>query len=89
MHEAIEIWIQEDSRSGNLDIKFHWLPYKNGHIHFDLRKMYIHVHVTLVGMMNKSNHEFHIINLPILFCMCQFSIHCFILELQYNDALTL
>ena len=28
--------------------------------------------------------DFHIIILPVLFCVCQISIHCFIIELQYN-----
>ena len=27
------------------------------------------------------------INLPILFCVCEISIHCFIIELQYNHVL--
>ena len=32
-------------------------------------------------------YHFHIIILPILFYVCQNSIHCFILKLQYNHAL--
>ena len=30
-------------------------------------------------------HHFDIIILPVLFRVCQISIHCFIIELQYNQ----
>ena len=62
------------------------------HVHHDLRKMFI----TLVWNDQQSLalalfylHHFHIIVLPVLFCVCQISIHCFIFELQYNHVLTL
>ena len=57
------------------------------HIHHDLRKMFI----TLVWNDKQSFHlhHFHIIVLPILFCVCQISIHYFIIELEYNYVLTL
>ena len=29
------------------------------------------------------------LSFPFFFCVCQISIHCFIIELQYNHALTL
>ena len=31
----------------------------------------------------------HLIILPVLFCVCQISIHCFIVKLQYNHVLIL
>ena len=34
-------------------------------------------------------HHFHIIVLPVLFCVCKISIHCFIIELIYTHVLTL
>ena len=39
----------------------------------------------LIGMIHQvfNFHHFHIIIL--LFCVCQISIHCFIIELQYNQ----
>ena len=54
------------------------------HVHHDLKKMFI----TLVWNDQHSfyKHHFHII---ILFCVCQISIHCFIIELQCNHELTL
>ena len=57
------------------------------HVHLVLRKMFI----TLVWNDQQSFHlyHFHIIILPVLFCVCQISIHCFIIELQYNHVLTL
>ena len=58
-----------------------------GDSHYDLRKMFI----TLVWNVQQSlyRHYFHTIVLPVLFCVCQISIHCFIIELQYNHVLTL
>ena len=56
------------------------------HVHHDLRKMFI----TVVWNVQQSFylHHFHIIVLPVL-CVCQISIHYFIIELQYNHVLTL
>ena len=55
--------------------------------HHDLRKMFI----AFVWNDQQSFylHHFHIIILPVLFCVCQISIHCLIIELQYNHVLTL
>ena len=33
-------------------------------------------------------HYFQIVILHVLFCVCEISIHCFIIELQYNHVLT-
>ena len=57
------------------------------HVHHNLKKMFI----ILVWNDQQSfyKHHFHIIILPILFCVCQISIHCFIIELHYNHVLTL
>ena len=48
--------------------------------HLDLRKTII----TLVWNDQQSFylHNFHIIILLVLFCVCEISIHCFIIELQ-------
>ena len=50
------------------------------HVHLDLRKMF----TTLVWNDQHSFylHYFHII----IFCVCQISIHCFIIEIQYNHV---
>ena len=52
------------------------------HIHLVLRKMFI----TLVWNDQQSFYlyHFHTIILPVLFRVCQISIHCFIIELQYS-----
>ena len=49
------------------------------HVHRNLRNMFI----TLVWNVQQSFHlhHFHIIVLPVLFCVCQISMHCFIIEL--------
>ena len=51
------------------------------HVHLDLA-------ITLVWNDQQSFYlyDFHILILPILFCVCQISIHCFIIELQYNNV---
>ena len=41
------------------------------------------------GQQSFYLHPFRIIILPVLFCVCQIQIHCFIIELQYNHVLTL
>ena len=55
------------------------------YVYHDLRKMFI----ILVWNVQQSFclHHFHIIVLPVLFCGCKISIHCFIMELQYNHIL--
>ena len=53
--------------------------------------MYIHVHVTLVWNDEQILPQVlynNLLTFPFFF-VCQFSIHCFILELQYNDTLNL
>ena len=35
----------------------------------------------------QGEHVFHVIILPVLFCVCRISIHCFIVKLQYNHVL--
>ena len=49
----------------------------------------IHVHLVLrKTLVWKDQQSFYLI-LPIFICVCQISIHCFIIELQYNHVLTL
>ena len=56
------------------------------HVHHDLTQMFI----TLVwNDQQPFSCTIIIIILPILFCVYQISIHCFIIELQYNHVLTL
>ena len=57
------------------------------HIHLNLRKKFI----TLVWNDQQPFFldHFHVIILPIIFSVYQISLHCFIIELQYNHVLTL
>ena len=60
------------------------ISFKIIHVHHDLRKMFI---LDWNDQQSFYLHHFHIIILSILFCVCQISIHCFIIELQYNHVL--
>ena len=50
-----------------------------------------HSQFTLTSEMlvwnEQQSHKFHLIILPVLFCVHKNSIHCFIIELQHNHVL--
>ena len=47
----------------------------------------VKMYITLVWNDQQSFylHHCHIIILPVLFCVYEISIHCFVIELQYDD----
>ena len=59
-----------------------------------ISKKVIHIHFDLIILVWKDQqsfylHHFHIIILLVLFSVYHISIHCFVIEVQYNHVLTL
>ena len=69
-------------------VMFSMVPDAKGHLYF--QKMFVD-NISYEGptIFLPSHFNIHVIILPVLFCVCQNSIHCFIIELQYNYVLTL